>query len=381
MNNMEKIQLIGLRLRALDRETDTLSYLETVAHMVRTRAQHEKDIVRIRQLINAARNAYTEEVVARSCPKSRTALSNLRANNPRLYGYHKVASVNLESIRYEIDKLEELIIEDRPSAILLFNVLVGKWSSGMTLPKAAYVHRTGDLEWSAIRIGRHIFIEGRPPHEKSSPEESDPVSFQLAVLRCFRRIAQTEIGRKLLYNLDRAAMRLHRERFSSREAMVTIEHGYGDLDWYARAESREDGHRKGQRLPTREFHEGPPKVGTGLGSPVFVSAYPNPFDEIEFGPEEDHPSNLPMPADESLFHELTHALHLLEGKADAKEIRIKSRKPQPAFRSKGAWDNIEEKVTIADENKYAKESGFLFKRLNHDRLATRIDKTMAFWRN
>lgn len=311
MNNMQKINLLGLRLRVLGKEADTLDHLEARAVRLKLKAENHKTVFdSARQLLDRAFAAHTEELIARSGPNSGKALSALRKSQPALYGKYRVANVDIEEIRGAIDKVEDLVFPKRLDGVVVFNELVEKWSSRMRFLKADLVRRSGSLRGAySIRLGRYSFIEG-PVDDDQSLRERDLVTFHRTVLRHLRRIAQTEVGQDLLSQLDTAARRFRSRSWSLDDNVLSIR-----LD------------------------------NTGR---IRVLGFPVERDSIQPAPF--HRSKVPIPLHVTLYRELRRALQVLNGKDKM----------------------LTEKKLRDAENEYAKEAGFPFKRLNQGQ-AVRID--------
>lgn len=378
MTNSEKIELLRLRLRALDKEIETLHLLEDTMKLMRSHSTHRAKLDALKRQIDDARIAYNEELDARTKTgffggyfARKAAVNSLRASKPALYGAtHKMANVNLEAIRAGIDDLEALIGYDREDGVLLFNTMARRWASGMPLPAAAVVPVSGGDP--TIRIGEHIVIKGALSHLFPSELQA----FHLAILRYLRRIIQTQVGRALLRDLDKATRDLKRKDRDLSEDVVIIMLGSSPKDWACSCIDPEGATARGRptidSVPKSRGDRQGKQRGTGEGSPAFVKAYPTKT--IEVGPGKSHPDNAWIPGHVALYHELIHALRGVTGKQDHTYLSERPSQLGDTFAHRGYWYTVEEKTTVAAEKEYSEQTGFNLKRVNYGTLAERIDK-------
>lgn len=93
-------------------------------------------------------------------------------------------------------------------------------------------------------------------------------------------------------------------------------------------------------LPARDGYPFPAQ-GTGNGASA----------SIAFDPAGD-PGPAGQPVERVLFHEMTHAKHMMNGEQSLEFMP-------------GRWDNYEEFNTIQEENAYTRELGFPWHRIDH----------------
>lgn len=379
MTNSEKIQLIQLRLRALEKEAETMQLFEDTMKLMRSFSAHEREFAEIKSLIGNAQTAYEEELAARLTNSffgiaRRKAVSQLRESKQALYGSHKVANIDIENIRARIDAFESLIGFDREDGVLMFNTMTRRWASRQRLPEASVARAKDRYDYEKVRIGRHIYILSDP--FRSDVTEAELRDFHLAILRYLRRIAQTEVGQNLLRELDEAATALKRKNPDTEE-IVEVRLGSSAKSWACSCRRQADATAAGkptiESVPKERGERPGNQRGTGRGSIAYVKTFP--AETIQIGPGKGHVDNAWIPQHVALYHELIHALHGVTGRQDHTYLSERPSQLGDTFAHNGYWYTKEEKVTVAAEKEYSEQVGFNLKRMNYGSLGERIDKS------
>src|SRR5690606_29932620 len=127
---------------------------------------------------------------------------------------------------------------------------------------------------------------------------------------------QTQVGRALLRDLDKATRDLRRKDRDLAEDVVIIMLGSSPKDWACSCIDPEAATARGRptidSVPKSRGDRQGKQRGTGEGSPAFVKAYPTKT--IEVGPGKSHADNAWIPGHVALYHELIHALRGVTGK-------------------------------------------------------------------
>lgn len=375
--NNEKIELLQHKLRTLQQAQQRAKEMEIYfpdslpidVGATPQAWQKRKNATLVKSIesdILSAKLAVERELEARGAgigKRSKAGLTDLRGDNPELYGeHHKIANVTIQQIIQKLDKLENEVVKTPEQAVDRFNRV-------SRANQANNIEARVEEEGTQIRVGQRIVIEVLPSYHSILSEDQNKTRQQAALeaLRSIRKIIQTPVGLELIGKIE------------ALQSQVTIQYEPGRLAQSSLGQTQGHGAKRGK--PSQV--EG--AIGTGQPSNSLVRFDPNTkIPTIGTDRPGKPAAEESLPVDAALFHELTHALHAAQGTQDV--TRLKQRDQNPAennipenerkgdLYTKGAWVNQEEKNTVMAERKYLEQIGFPLKRIMYGLLADRIDK-------